>query len=56
MRRFSQSERRSRVHRSTAKNSSSSQFDGPVQQTEVDLVESKTYPNGFVFQRYRVRR
>jgi dihydrofolate reductase len=33
-----------------------SMFEGPVPQTDVDLVESKTYPNGFVFQRYRVRR
>lgn len=33
-----------------------SMFEGPVPQTDVDLVESKTYPNGFVFQRYRMRR
>ena len=33
-----------------------SMFEGAVPQTDVDLVESKTYPNGFVFQRYRMRR
>ena len=31
-------------------------FEGPVPQTDLDLVEAKTYPNGFVFKRYRMRR
>jgi dihydrofolate reductase len=31
-------------------------FEGPVPQTDVDLVESQTYPNGFVLKRYRMRR
>ena len=31
-------------------------FDGPVPQADLTLEESKTYPNGFMLARYRVRR
>ena len=31
-------------------------FDGPVPQADLTLAESKTYPNGFMLARYRVRR
>ena len=31
-------------------------FEGPVSQTDLDLTEAKTYPNGFILARYRMRR